>query len=141
MENLREIKVERRRNRSNVVKVGFSSTYKYVGTEDRNLRCNVSIGTNIIDQLCWKEHDYICALQSDNASHNNCIFFQKNNKKGEGVFTLQNVKKSYSYLISIPFFKEVKCMKTQVCPYEIIEDNVLKVNLNEIIMTAEEHNK
>jgi hypothetical protein len=117
MENLKEIRIKSRRDRSEVVKIGFSSTYQYIGTEDKNLRCNIMIGSEIIGQLQWKPKDYITAYESCN----DLVLKRNNTKFNNGRYKLQIIKHSFSYMVSIPFLKEVDDKKIRTVRHEIIE--------------------
>lgn len=118
MENLRELQTKSRNNRSDVVKVSFSSTYQYVGTEEKNLRCHIAIGNEIIDLLQWHAKDYIHVFES---ADDGAFVLKKNHVKGNKRFKLQCVKRSFSYLVSIPFAEQVEDRKIRTVRHEVIE--------------------
>jgi hypothetical protein len=117
MENLRELKTKSRRNRSDVVRVSFSSTYQYVGTEDKNLRCHIAIGSEIIDLLQWRPKNYIHVFESDDGA----LVLKKNHVTGKGRYKLQNIKLSFSCLVSIPFSENVEDRRIRTVKHEVIE--------------------
>jgi|SRR5882672_5244234 len=145
MEELKEVRIKRRRSRADVVKIGFSSTYKYVGTEDTNLRCHISIGNEIIEQLGWQTRYNIHLYESRGEKENNILILKAlpiniisnpilppNNS-----YVLQHVKNTFSHMISIPFLREVESKKIRTVKHEVVEmekgKKVLKVFLDEAI--------